>query len=597
MLTRTPLFALIFTSVLALGCTEPDAEGTDPAGGGGNAQACPDPPEPEPQKPVAGFMHPTRVLRRMTISLRGDFPARDEYQALLQTPEEQRDDWLDSKLDELLAAPTFYDRMLEFARGWLKLPPNLQNAMANNYGQTMFRWLRPCPEGTLHAGHLFNLYRINSAEDGCDVPAAVVTVEPWWAPGTTVTVAGQFANLASYVELPNNGGKHACGRWSRMDPDNTCGCGPNLVYCTVQSHSEEYNINSRSSPHRQLWEEPARLFAHIAWHDRPATDWFLGDYTVGPKAAQSVYVRHGRSGVAHDIAAAVALDQFQQWWRNSEWTSPNDPHHDATDPLGWSEFEIHTRQPLLVKDRHVTFDPRVEPAGTLAGMPSAGMLTSIGVTTNWPRERVRAARLLEVLACENFTPPPAEATFVEYVRDPDSEGPCLHCHTRIGPAAIHFKRFTRTGGIRSPFAILGVGSWQYPPQWRDGNWPYDSSPWTRMARLWDHDMRMTPVTQATIDNNPDATWIDYLPPDQTLFGQTSDGTIGPLGFGKLIAASGVFDRCLVRRLHENIVGRDIDPQTESGYLKALVKRFVDGGREIRPLVRTIVGSEAFRRGL
>ena len=148
-----------------------------------------------------------------------------------------------------------------------------------------------------------------------------------------------------------------------------------------------------------------------------------------------------------------------------------------------------------------------------------------------------------------------------------------------------------------PFVILGVGSWQYPPEWRSGNYPYSNSPWTRMARLWDYDMKMTPVTQAMIDDNPDVTWIDFLPTDQTLFGQTSDGTIGPLGFGKLLDASGMFDRCLVRRLHENIVGRDINPQTETGYLKALVEDFVNNGRKVRPLVRTIVGGQAFRRGL
>ncbi|MFY2560758.1 hypothetical protein ACN469_24350 [Corallococcus terminator] len=44
-------------------------------------------------------------------------------------------------------------------------------------------------------------------------------------------------------------------------------------------------------------------------------------------------------------------------------------------------------------------------------------------------------------------------------------------------------------------------------------------------------------------------------------GQTSDGTVGPLGFAKMILASGSFDRCVVRHLHAQVVGRDIDPTT------------------------------------
>ena len=39
---------------------------------------------------------------------------------------------------------------------------------------------------------------------------------------------------------------------------------------------------------------------------------------------------------------------------------------------------------------------------------------------------------------------------------------------------------------------------------------------------------MTPISAADAEKNPEARFIDYLPPDQTLLGQTSDGTVGPL---------------------------------------------------------------------
>jgi hypothetical protein len=108
---------------------------------------------------------------------------------------------------------------------------------------------------------------------------------------------------------------------------------------------------------------------------------------------------------------------------------------------------------------------------------------------------------------------------------------------------------------------------------------------------------MTPVTEAEAEANPEAIFIDFLPPDQTLLGQVSDGTVGPLGFAKMVVASGAFDRCVVRQLHKQVVGRDIDPTTEVGYLDALTATFVDNGRRARPFIKHLTTSATFRSGL
>jgi len=92
-------------------------------------------------------------------------------------------------------------------------------------------------------------------------------------------------------------------------------------------------------------------------------------------------------------------------------------------------------------------------------------------------------------------------------------------------------------------------------------------------------------------------FIDFLPPDQTLLGEVSDGTVGPLGFSKLIIKSGAYDRCVVRRLHQFVLGRDIDPAKETGYLDLLTAQYVADGRKARPFVKHLTQSELFRRGL
>ena len=108
---------------------------------------------------------------------------------------------------------------------------------------------------------------------------------------------------------------------------------------------------------------------------------------------------------------------------------------------------------------------------------------------------------------------------------------------------------------------------------------------------------MTPVSEAMANQNPEALFIDFLPPDQTLLGQVSDGTVGPLGFAKLITAAGALDRCLVRKLHKMIIGRDIDPAKEAGYLNGLTETFISDGRRARPFIKRLTQSELFRRGL
>ena len=66
-------------------------------------------------------------------------------------------------------------------------------------------------------------------------------------------------------------------------------------------------------------------------------------------------------------------------------------------------------------------------------------------------------------------------------------------------------------------------------------------PRTRWAGAFVHDTVLTPIDEATLAAHPDARFIDFLPAGQALLGGVSDGTIGPLGFGKLIVASGEFD--------------------------------------------------------
>jgi hypothetical protein len=69
--------------------------------------------------------------------------------------------------------------------------------------------------------------------------------------------------------------------------------------------------------------------------------------------------------------------------------------------------------------------------------------------------------------------------------------------------------------------------------------------------------------------------------------------VGPLGFSKLFIASGRYDRCVVRRFHQFVLGPDIDPVMETGSLYLLTAQFVNDGRKARPFVKGLTQSDLF----
>ncbi len=589
----------------AFGCdgSVGDSSGHTTTGATGAGGSC----STEPATPTNDPLSATRLLRKVSLVLTEQPPSDADVQAVIDAPDDAaKDALIDQAVDKALASPTFYDVMQDFGREWMAMPAIPNVADAPDYMGSQQNNIQPCPQGTTNAGALsfYNPYSADSApcngkeDDGTTAP--LKQIEPWWAPGTTVAVIGHAADEASSVSA--NGKTYDCGA-KHGDAIAPCGCGPHLTFCHPSPSVGYANwpifvIGNPDGQRRMLWEEPARLVAHVAWYDRPLSDLVLGSYSVGPVELQAAYVRAGRR------IGATQLDQDDSWWQPSGFTKPVDPGHDGSDPKAWREFDVPSRNPYLLADRNYTFDPRVEPRGSMKGIPAAGVLTMIGMLGAQPRERVRAARMLETFACEAFIPPPSDQTFNAYNGDPAASGPCQTCHTRIDPAAIHFKRWAKFGSDidldGGSYGLLGVGLFtpdDGPQGWPSSVYPYGGDPYLHWVQWWRPETKMTPISQADGDANPEARFIDYLPPDQTLLGETSDGTVGPLGFAKMIVASGAFDRCAVMRLHEHFGGRKIDPGQESGYLDTLVKSFVAGGRKVRPFLKELTHSESFRRGL
>lgn len=585
-----------FSTLCLVACSQNDPENSatgescDPDSNSGGTTS----PRVEPQDELT----PLRLLRRASIALRGVPPTDDEMGELLAN-ESAADQfaYVDAFIVDALEDPRFYDVMVEFSRKWFNIPFIDRTADAPEYGPKQQRVLTACAAGTMHAGSL-RYFRddLVSADTACNGPGPVTSVEPWWAPGTTVTLVGSAANTTNQGQINSNGSPKNIECNGRAD--GTCGCYTNASSCWYDPGTypgwAAFIPGNPDGQRHLLAEEPARLFAHIVWHDRPITDLILADYSVGPTEVQAAYVNQSLAGGNLDVVSDAS------WWNPTAFAGAIvDPHHDAKDPKAWREYSLSARNTFFLKERDYKFDPRKDP-GLSKGFPSAGMLTSLGFLNAYPRERLRAARALETLACELLLPPGGDVQFNPYLTDPGREGPCQHCHTRIDTAALHFKRYAKAGsafeGWGARYYMPGVGSWTWDPVWMTGQWPYGGEPFAQWNKWYLPGSLMTPATDAEVASNPYALFLDFLPPDSTLLGQTSDGTVGPLGFAKLIVNAGAFDKCVVRRVHERIIGRDIDPTTEAGYLDELTAEFIMNGRLVRPFVQSLTQSSTFRRG-
>lgn len=565
------------------------------------------PPEPSPPSTARDALSATRVLRRVSLVLTGRTPTVEAYEAMLAAPEAEREVLLGAAIDAALSSPEFYERLLDFAHRWITVGAYTTGAIGDAYQGDMAGHLFRC-DGAVHPGAFVHHEQVNTA---CDDPAALVRqIEPWWAPGTTVTVVGDAASDTVTVPDPRDASRNLdCGiaEGGYYDPSLPagCGCGPNLIWCAPISGLGGGSTHDPAGQRRQPYEEPARLFAHLVWHDRPLSDLVTGNYSVANNPLRALYVRLGR------MTGSDRLDRDPSWWQPSTDPSPRDPQHPApNDPLAWREFVVESLNPYFLAlspnsapsgslDRTYRYDPTTT-TDPPDGIPAAGVLTMLGSYSSFARERVRAARFLEIFACMNFAPPSADQTFPDYDGDPATSGTCLHCHRAIDPVAIHFRRWDFHPGLSYyvPWPFLpGVGRFRITPEQLSGNYPYSSGPWARWKDAFRPGTIMTPVSEAQIAANPEALFLDTMPADYQIFGQSGDGTMGPLGFGKILVRSGEFDRCVVQKLYDGFVGRPLDPAGEARYIDALAERFRAGDRQVKPFLRYLFTLPELRRGL
>jgi len=59
--------------------------------------------------------------------------------------------------------------------------------------------------------------------------------------------------------------------------------------------------------------------------------------------------------------------------------------------------------------------------------------------------------------------------------------------------------------------------------------------------------------------------------------------------------TGDLERCTVKRIWKELLGRPMATQEESLYLKSLTDGFVDDNHNLKRLIEAVVGTDAYRR--
>jgi hypothetical protein len=509
----------------------------------------------------------TRQLRRAYLALTLQEPDVERYEALLESSDP--DAFIEQEVELLLEGQAFHDNLMDWGHEYIPIP---------SYPEANPVWRSSksshsdfCEVDTLHANAIGIFGHLGDDPAICNDPdIRVEMVVPWWAPSTLVKVIGQAANPDLTFEGQDCSVSTIGLNWVKPIVQG-CGCGPHLTFCHRQWPGDRFergygavtrldgNDHHPNSQKRSLHDEPARFLAYLVTQERDFSDLILSDYTIVDRGLYHMYARQGHhSQVYPERASDVA-------WIN-----------DFTSPDHWREVKFSEMHPHLLDDPNYAFDPRVD-AGDPAGLPSSGVLTMLGPMAAWPRPRVRAARWLESLACDEFSPPETPIAFPPYRFDPATQGVCMHCHVRLDAAALSFKRTFDRGG-----SIAGIGAWKIQ------NLVSYSGARRRFETSMLPGTVMTPVTEAQIEANTNVRLIDFMPSGQLLLGQESDGTIGPRGFAKVLLASGAFDQCAVRRAYTRFGGRSFDLGVDADELQQHVDTFVGSGRDMKSLIRDIV---------
>lgn len=532
---------------------------------------------------VSSPLSPTRLLRRLSLDLRGRAPSFDELETTLaagQVPAPMSSAWVASE-DFVGVMREHHEELLWPNLDQIELLPQNNIIYPFPRGDGTVVYVSPVRSVFVRASGPGNLYEpcLNEPqrydEDGRLIltPLLVgtttvawldgyVEVQPYWAPDTTIRVCAFEAleserapvcpdepdrypfieptcqnidRTAQAVGIPFRGADVDCeGPLAMFAP--TCGCGSDLRRC----QTPETLARTRAS----LNEQTLRLVDRVVREGRDYSS-ILTDTDIEVNGAIAHYLRH-QSRLDFNLFADP---------------DPTAPMENVNLP-----FSADTWQVIARTGRH------------------AGVLTTPAYLLRHAAWRQRAHRFYNAFECASFEPSgPLPSPFAECSQHEDLtlRCGCDDCHRTLDPMAAHWGRFAEYGFMNlseERFPTRGLQVCR-PPYNKDLEQLFLCS------RLYELD----PVGE-------EQAYFGFL--NSYVFRSAAEQqriAEGPGALARESIASGRFAACAVERMWTRFMHRRPTSDELASVLPALTTEFRANGHDLRALVGAIVNQSAYGR--
>lgn len=329
---------------------------------------------------------------------------------------------------------------------------------------------------------------------------------------------------------------------SRFNGDRSCGCGEGMARC----ESSADNGSTHKARVAAINTEPELIAESVIRRDEPYYNLLTTrrSFVNGPLAA---LYRDPQQGVGVFNVAR-----------------PEDPNVVPEVPYAetgtWKEY--------------------------VRGPEHSGVLTTPSFLYRFPTQRARVNHFYAAFLCKSFSPPdnarqPAAEDACNRENNLARRCGCSYCHATIEPTGAHWGRFAeRSAQFLDPEHFP-----RYDPKCRDcalsGNTTCNNECGQYVMQAYDGDGASSLGMLKT---------YLYRTPDEE---QNIDG--GPELLVERMLQTGDLERCTVRRVWQEFLGRPMSVEEQRMYLEPFAQEFARDGHRFKALIERVVMSDAYRR--
>ncbi len=356
----------------------------------------------------------------------------------------------------------------------------------------------------------------------------------WFAEGGEVAVCA----IEAQTRAANPWTLESCES-ARFSGDRSCGCGERMRRCEASDGS------THSARLRAINDEPLWLADSVVRRDEP----YFNILTTR------------RSSVNGPLSAL---------------------HRDAQ---GVGVFNITPPAELAVIPA-VPFAEEETWRDYVRGEEHSGVLTTPSYLFRFPTQRARVNHFYEAFLCKTFAPPedaslpPAEDACNRENNLAKRCG-CNYCHATIEPVGAHWGRFAERAALFLDPEIFP----RLDPKCRDcalaGNTSCGGECGQYIMKAYDGDGAGSLGMLTT---------YLYRTPDEEL---NIEG--GPSLLVQRMLQTGDLERCTVRRVWQEFLGRPMSAEEQRLYLEPLAEGFARDGHRFKALIESVVMTDAYRR--